>query len=59
MTYSDLLPEEVILLAVEFVGRGLEVPQEIREYLGPGLMREIEHPETNQHDSQSNEGPSS
>jgi len=46
MAYSDLAIEEQILLSAEFVGRGLEVPQELKQALGPELLRDIENPET-------------
>lgn len=46
MPYSDLAVEDQILLAAEFVGRGVPVPSEIRENLGSNLMRDIENPET-------------
>lgn len=35
MAYSDLAVEDQILLAAEFVGRGVMVPHEIREALSP------------------------
>jgi hypothetical protein len=46
MAYSDLAVEDQILLAADFVGRGLSIPQEIRDTLGPDLTADIEHPET-------------
>lgn len=46
MAYSDLSVEELILLSAEFVGRGLDIPREIREELPPDLLWEIENPET-------------
>lgn len=46
-SYSDLLLEDNILLAVEFVGRGQDIPQEIKDILGPSLLEEIQNPETN------------
>ena len=52
MPYSDMAVEDQILLAAEFVGRGLTVPHEIRTNLGDELMRDIENPENPQHDNQ-------
>lgn len=45
MAYSDIPAEELILMAAEFVGRGLEIPQEIARTLGPGLTSDIQFPE--------------
>lgn len=49
MAYSDLDIEDQILLSAEFVGRGLSIPDEIKQSLGPELIRDIENPE-NSHD---------
>lgn len=47
MAYSDMAVEEQILLAAEFVGRGLQVPGELQTILGPELSEDIQNPETN------------
>lgn len=46
MPYSDLPLVEQILLAAECVGRGINIPREIRDQLGPEIIRDIENPET-------------
>lgn len=57
MAYSDLAIEDQILLAAGFVGRGLEVPEEIKTNLGPDLLWEIENPETPNDRNQERERP--
>jgi hypothetical protein len=57
MPYSDLAVEEQILLAAEFVGRGLPVPSEIKSNLGSDLIRDIENPETTNDRDQERERP--
>lgn len=47
MAYADMDPADLILLAVEFVGRGGTIPDEIAAALGPDLISDIQHPETN------------
>lgn len=46
MAYTDIATEDLILLAVEFVGRGLEIPNGIAVALGPELVADIQNPET-------------
>mgnify|MGYP001793122449 CR=1 FL=1 len=50
MAYSSMSVEEMIVLAAEFVGTGLDIPREIRDELSPDLLWDIEHPETTQND---------
>ena len=45
MAYTEMAIEDQILLAIEFIGRGLEIPQEIRANLDPDLLLDIQHPE--------------
>lgn len=52
MAYSDLAVTDQIILAAEFVGRGLSIPQEIQTALGPELTSEIQNPETANHEHQ-------
>jgi len=44
MSYTDLGDEGMILHAAECVGRGVPIPQEIREALGAELILIIENP---------------
>lgn len=46
MTYAELSVEELIILSMEFIGRGLSIPDEIKAILEPDLIRDIENPET-------------
>lgn len=45
MDYSDLDHDVLIIMAIEFVGRDTPIPEQIRQILGPDLIREIENPE--------------
>jgi hypothetical protein len=44
MPYTDLSDEEKILHAAECVGRGVPIPQQIKEILGDELIAIIENP---------------
>lgn len=44
MTYAELSTEELIILAVEFVGRGVPIPHDIQAKLGEDIILEIENP---------------
>jgi hypothetical protein len=46
MDYADLSVSEQIVLSVEFLGRGLDIPLELQTLLGPELLGDILHPET-------------
>jgi hypothetical protein len=50
MPYCDLSVSEQILLSVEYLGRGLDIPLELQACLGPELVEEILHPENIHHD---------
>jgi hypothetical protein len=45
MNYSDLTVSEQILLSVEFLGRGLDIPLDLKTCLGSELLEEISNPE--------------
>lgn len=45
MPYHELPVEDQILLAIEFVGRGHPIPEQLRVSLGADLIREIENPD--------------
>lgn len=45
MDYHALPVEDQILLAIEFVGRGHPIPEQLRLTLGVDLIREIENPD--------------
>ena len=51
MSYSDMTIEELIVLSIEFIGRGQVIPKEIQDQLDPVLLRDIQNPE-NTHDTQ-------
>lgn len=48
--YSDLDTEEQILLAVEFLARGVSIPLELEKALGSDLMLELMTPERIDHE---------
>lgn len=54
MTYADLTTTELILLAVEFVGRGVPIPAQIQEAIGSDLVKEITSPEITDNGTQEN-----
>lgn len=58
MAYSDAQPADLVLLAAEYVGRGLEIPKEIALALGPGLLADIQNPERPHDRHPSGERPS-
>lgn len=41
MQYDELSIEELVILAVEFIAMGKEVPLSIRTILGPALMQDL------------------
>lgn len=41
MTYANMAPEDLILLAAECVGRRLPIPQEIVRALSPDVLADI------------------
>jgi hypothetical protein len=45
MGYADLSDADLVLLAVEFIGRGHEIPQEVCVRLGAELIADITFPE--------------
>jgi hypothetical protein len=45
MAYADMPPEDLILLAAEYVGRGLPIPQDISRQLPRDVFDAIQHPE--------------
>ena len=52
MDISSLSKEDSILLAIEYVSKGLNIPKEIQDDLGPELIRDIneareDHAESN------------
>lgn len=44
MSYAELPTEDLIILAVEFVGRDVPIPHEIAAKLGHDLVSEIQNP---------------
>ncbi len=53
MSYAELSDEERIILSAECVGRGVPIPREIKDALGPDLISIIENPGA-KHDTKSN-----
>lgn len=56
MSYADLDSEDLIVLAAEFVGRGVPIPHEIEAKLGHSLISEIQNPGA-EHDSKTTDYP--
>ena len=42
--YSELSISECINLAIEFVGKGLPIPHDLKSIIGSELIHEIENP---------------
>lgn len=43
-SYSDLQPEDQVILAIEYVLRGAPVPKELEKLVGPDVMYDIRLP---------------
>ena len=54
MDVSSLSIEELILLSIEYISKGLNIPERIRDVVGPEIIADLEVARTHEYNKQTN-----